>query len=479
MPSPTILKSAILSLSLGVTVATATELHLPQIGDSSSGIVSTQKERQIGEVFTKMLYSQIKIEEDPLLNQYVENLVYRLAEASQLQERELTIILIDSPHLNAFAAPGGVIGINTGLFLYAQTEEEFAGVIAHELAHLSQRHYARGVEASQRSTLPTLAALFGSIILAAAGAGDAGMAALSSTIAGAQNAQLAFSRTNEQEADRIGILTMVRANMDPRGMATLFERMSKLDGTGPQYEFLRTHPLSRSRLADTRSRAEQYRIYKPNDQFEYNLMRQRAFVEGSNNLAVLRSRFQKELQSGRTASTISTQYALALLDLKLNNPKTARTALQPLLKQYGNNLFIQILHNNIEFALGNRETSIANIRNLLKQNPNNYPLIMALAEMLYQSGQYQEATKILRAESRKQPQNPLIWYMLAETAGLAKDIIGVHTARAEYFFQVGAMDESVRHLEYAIEQPNIPFSTKSALQERIKEVKAYKNNMKL
>lgn len=479
MPSPTILKSAILSLSLGVTVATATELHLPQIGDSSSGIVSTQKERQIGEVFTKMLYSQLKIEEDPLLNQYVENLVYRLAEASQLQERELTIILIDSPHLNAFAAPGGVIGINTGLFLYAQTEEEFAGVIAHELAHLSQRHYARGVEASQRSTLPTLAALFGSIILAAAGAGDAGMAALSSTIAGAQNAKLAFSRTNEQEADRIGILTMVRANMDPRGMATLFERMSKLDGTGPQYEFLRTHPLSRSRLADTRSRAEQYKIYKPNGQFEYNLMRQRALVEGSNNLAVLRNRFQKELQSGRTASTISTQYALALLDLKLNNPQTARTTLQPLLKQYGNNLFIQILHNNIEFALGNRETSIANIRNLLKQNPNNYPLIMALAEMLYQSGQYQEATKILRAESRKQPQNPLIWYMLAETAGLAKDIIGVHTARAEYFFQVGAMDESVRHLEYALEQPNIPFSTKSALQERIKEVKAYKNTMKL
>ena len=253
MPAIKHLKTLLLTLCIAGSNSLSADINLPTIGDTSSSVVSVQREQEIGSIFLKMLNSQLATESDPELVDYIESLVYRLAEASQLQDRRLSIILVDSPHLNAFAAPGGVVGINTGLFFYAHTEEEFASVVAHELAHLSQRHYARGVEAAQRQSLPTMAALLGSIILAATGAGDLGMAALSSTMAGAQSSQLAFSRTNEQEADHIGILTMARAGMDPRGMATLFERMSKLDGTGPQYEFLRTHPLSRNRVADAKS----------------------------------------------------------------------------------------------------------------------------------------------------------------------------------------------------------------------------------
>ncbi len=478
MPVLKTLSVAVLAFSLSTVAAAAAEIKLPMIGDSSSAIVSLQKEKQIGGVFTKMLYNQLDTEDDPVLVQYVENLVYRLAEGSQLQERDLTVVLIKSPYLNAFAAPGGVIGINTGLFLYAQTEEEFAGVIAHELAHLSQRHYARGLEESRRNALPTAAALLGSILLAAAGAADAGAAALSSTVAGSQSAQLAFSRTNEQEADRIGILTMARAGLDPRGMATLFERMSKLDGSGPQYEFLRTHPLSRSRVVDTRSRAEQYPVLGQGDQWDYQVMRQRALVQTSNMPEVLRNRFLEELKSGRIPSEDVTRYALAMIELQLRNAKAASAALQPVLSRHGKSLAVQILHSHIEFALGKRAASIATIRQLLAANPGNYPLTMTLAELLYQDQQYQEVTTLLRAESRKRPNDPAIWYMLAETAGLAKDIIGVHWARAEYFFLVGAMDESIRHLEYAIEQPGLPFSRRAAFLTRINEVRDYKAKMK-
>ena len=135
---------------------------------------------------------------DPQLKDFVERSVYRLAETSQLQDRRLEFVLLDSPQLNAFAAPGGIIGVNGGLFLHAQTEAEYASVLAHELAHLSQRHFARGLEAQQRMQLPMMAALLAGVIAAASGAGDAGIAAIASTQAAAIQTQRSFSRQNEQ-----------------------------------------------------------------------------------------------------------------------------------------------------------------------------------------------------------------------------------------------------------------------------------------
>ena len=479
MPFVKPLRTAILSLALTVSAYAYSDISLPTIGDVSSSIVSTQKEREIGGVFLKMLNSQLSTESDPELVQYVEKLVYRLAESSELQNRQLSIVLIDSPYLNAFAAPGGIVGINLGLFFYALTEEEFAGVIAHELAHLSQRHYARGVESAQRQRLPTLAALLGSIILAASGAGDLGAAALSSTIAGAQSSQLAFSRINEQEADRVGILTMARAGMDPRGMAALFERMSKLEGSGPQFEFLRTHPLSRNRVSDARSRAEQYPSRPQNPDGEYQLMRNRALIRISQSPEDVRNRFRQELNSGRTGYENATRYGLAQAELNLQNPKAAEKALKPLLKKKPADIHYQILNNRIQFELGHKTKAINNLRTLLADNPGNYPTTLAIVDLLYKNRQYSEAMAILRTESRRRPEDPTIWYNLAETAGLAGDIPTVHTSRAQFFFLVGDMDNSIKHLEYALQLPNVPFSQQAALKEQIEDVKAYKKKMKL
>ena len=468
-----------LLLSLTTGLPARAEINLPTIGDASSSVVSVQREQEIGSIFIKMLHSQVKTTSDPELIEYVENLVYRLAEASELKNRKLSIILIDSPALNAFAAPGGVVGINTGLFLYARTEEEFSGVIAHELAHLSQRHYARGVEAAKRQRLPTMAALLGSIVLAASGAGDLGAAALSSTIAGAQSSKLAFTRDNEREADRVGILTMARADMDPRAMASLFERMSKLESGGPQYEFLRTHPLSRNRVADTRSRAEQYPPRPSRNLTTYEIMRNRAILDLSDSPEKARTRFRDVLNSGRTSSPNATRYILAQAELDLQNPKAAIVYSAPLVRKEPNNLHYQILNNKVRFAVGETSEAISTMRQLLKDNPGNYPITMGLAELLYNDGQYRVAMNLLKSESQRRPDDPNIWYSLAETAGLAKDIYTVHTARAEYFFLVGDMDDSIKHLEYAMELPGTSFTQKTALKERVKIVKDYKKNMRL
>ena len=147
---------------------------LPSLGDASSAIVSPQQEYQLGRAWLALLRSQVSQLNDPQLKDYVESSVYRLVETSQVNDRRLEFILINSPQLNAFAAPGGIVGVNGGLFLNAQTEGEYASVLAHELAHLSQRHFARGVEAQQRMQVPMMAALLAGIVIAAAGAGDAG-----------------------------------------------------------------------------------------------------------------------------------------------------------------------------------------------------------------------------------------------------------------------------------------------------------------
>ena len=142
---------------------------LPSLGDASSAIVSPQQEHQLGRAWLAFLRGQVSVLNDPQLKDYVETSVYKLVETSQVNDRRLEFILINSPQLNAFAAPGGIVGVNGGLFLNAQTEGEYASVMAHELAHLSQRHFARGVEAQQRMQIPMMAALLGGIIAAAAG----------------------------------------------------------------------------------------------------------------------------------------------------------------------------------------------------------------------------------------------------------------------------------------------------------------------
>ena len=232
---------------------------LPSLGDASSAIVSPQQEHQLGRAWLSLLRGQVNQLNDPQLKDYVETSVYRLAETSQLQDRRLEFILIDSKELNAFAAPGGIVGVNGGLFLNAQTEGEYASVLAHELAHLSQRHFARGVEAQQRMQLPMMAALLAGIVLAAGGGGDAGIGVIAGTQAAAIQEQRRFSRQNEQEADRIGIQTLARAGYDPNGMADFFERMQRVNrGNSGGYqlpEYLRTHPVTTTRISETRQLA--------------------------------------------------------------------------------------------------------------------------------------------------------------------------------------------------------------------------------
>ncbi len=422
--------------------------NLPSLGDASSAIVSPEQEHQLGRAWLNVLRGQVRSLPDPLLKDFVERSVYRLAETSQLQDRRLVFVLLDSPQLNAFAAPGGVIGVNGGLFLHAQTEGEYASVMAHELAHLSQRHFARGLEEQKRMQVPLMAAMLAGVVAAAAGAGDAGIAAIASSQAAAIQAQRSFSRQNEQEADRIGILNLQQAGYDPRAMPSMFERLMR------QYrysrvppEFLLTHPLSESRIADTRNRAEQAASNGRTDSLHYQLMRARVQLayESSPGLAAQRFRALLDDNPGVDAA----RYGLALAQTRAGQLDEAAASLRPLLAQAPDDLTYNLAQVELDIAAQRLGAAEQRLQRLLGLYPSSYPARQALAELRLKQERPAEAERLFDALLKERPSDAELWFLQAETRGLSGNIVGLHQARAEYFALVGDYNQALEQLDYA------------------------------
>lgn len=427
----------------------ALAFNLPSLGDSSSSIISPEQEHQLGRAWLSILRGQVRQLEDPLLKDYIETSVYRLAESSQLNDRRLEFIVLASPQLNAFAAPGGIIGVNGGLLLHAQTESEYASVMAHELAHLSQRHFARGLEAQKRMQVPFMAAMLAGVIAAAAGGGDIGMAAILSTQAAAIQEQRRFSRQNEQEADRIGLLNLHKAGFEPRAMPSLFERLMRqyrFDSMPP--EFLLTHPVSESRIADTRNRAEQYSDGQGTvDSLYYQLIRARLQLtfEGTSGLAL--KRFRNLLNEDPTLD--SARYGLVLALIRSNQLDEAQTHLEQLLKKTPDSIIYNLAAVDLEISRSQFKPANVRVDKLLQRHPSNFPLLSAKYEIQLKQKDISGAEKTINQLLKQRPNDPDIWFEVAEIRGLANDIIGLHEARAEFYSRVGDYTQAIEQLDYA------------------------------
>lgn len=423
---------------------------LPELGASGSSLFSTEKEYQLGQAWLRSFRSQVRTVYDPLLAQYLEDLIYRLAEHSELDDRRLELVIVKNKVLNAFAVPGGVVGVHDGIMLYAETEGELSAVLAHELAHLSQKHFARGVDKARRSSVPTMLAMLGSLVLAATAGGDAGMAALTATQAASLQSKLNFSRHNELEADRLGMQTMVRAGMDPNAVPAMFERMqraSRYYRTPP--EFLLTHPVSTTRIADSKNRARDYPSKIVTTNLDYQLMRARVQASYSNNPGEAIKRFKSEMKSGKSDRQAA-RYGLVLAYINANKLNSARAALKPLLLNDPHRITYQLAQADIELRSGRIPQALRLLEQQLAVNPANHPLTMAYAEALLKAGRASDTELVLLDHVELHPHDEHVWYLLAETHGLAGNIPGVHQARAEYFILNGVFDEAEKQLRYAL-----------------------------
>ena len=428
--------------------AIANEMALPSLGDASSRIVSPELERQIGEAFLKQMHATMRTSSDPLVKYFVATQISNLAQFSDLKEALLTTIVVDDPNINAFAAPGGVVGVNLGLFLYAEDIHEYASVMAHELAHLSQRHFARGIEEQQAQSLPLLASMLASIIVAVVGGGDAGLAAISTTQAAAHANQMRFSREREQEADRVGLNTLVRANHDPAAMARMFERMQRAYRfTRKPPEFLLTHPLSETRIADARNQAIRLPRGEYVDSLDYQLMRTRIEVYFQTNHKQGIEKYRQQLRAN--PNDTAAQYGLALSLNAEGDHQAAVDMGERLIAINPQSILYNAIYADLLIDAGFHRQAQTLLKQQLKINPDNTPLTMLYAKVLIKAHEYTEAENVLERQAKVNPMDIDVWYELAETAGLAGNITGVHLARAEYFYLHGAYHRSIQHLEYA------------------------------
>jgi predicted Zn-dependent protease len=320
--------------------------------------------------------------------------------------------------------------------------------------------------------------MIAALLVGAAGGSEAGMAALSAAQAAGQSNQLRFSRERESEADRVGLNTMQRANLDPQAMSRMFERMQNAYRfTTRPPEFLLTHPLSETRISDARNQAREFFSDDPEnsarkwpDQLEYQLVRMRVRQHYSKNPQADVINYREKLAQAPNDSAL--QYALALALSKTNQHDQALTLMRKLAGKISSNIFFQA--SLAELMIAAEQFSEAQI--LLTQQlalyPDNFPLAMMQAKALLADQQYNAAETVLQTQSKLRPMDTHIWFLLAETAGLASNITGVHLARAEYFYLHGAMHRAIQHLEYAqrlVRESNPLLETKLA--QRIQDLR--------
>ena len=464
------LRLLLLTLLLGgAGSAHAQRDDLPSFGET--GVLPVGQEYMMGRVWLMSYRSQVPAVEDPLLQSYLEELVFKLAETSELQDRRLQLITVDNPTINAFAVPGGVVGVHDGLVRQAGSEAQLASVLTHELAHVSQRHFSRGVEEAQRSRIPSMVGLLGGLVAIAAGSGDAGVAAITTTQAAAQSNQLRFSRAHEQEADRIGIQNLARAGYDPNGAANMFSVMQSLTrGSRRPPEFLLTHPLTESRISDARNRARQYPRQVFADSPDFQLMRMRVQAQSFRDDDEAEAWFRKRVErKGRNAEAY--QYGLVLVLTRQRKYADAMALLEPLRAYRPDNLPYILAEADIHTESGEFDDALSLLGRHWMLMPGNYPLTMAVSKTHLRAGRYAEAEKILEQQSKRRGSDPFVWYVLAETQGLTGNNYGLHQSRAQYFYLHGEMLAARSQLGYALK-----LAPDEVAKERIRTEQQYVEN---
>ena len=448
-----------------IAISQEKDFNLPNLGDRVSGVISLEQERMLGQGFLEQVYAQAPLINDPIIQEYTELLIYRLSETSQVKDRQFTIVLIDEKSLNAFAAPGGVIGVNGGLFLNAGNEAQLASVLGHELAHLSQRHFARNVLRGRDTNLASSLVMVSAIALAIISnnptAFIAGPAAL-------QQQQLRYSRIFEREADRYGFNNLIAAGYDPAGMGQMFENMAKvrkLAGDNPP-EFLLTHPITSSRVSDAFNAADQIEFTggkKNTINFEFVKGRLKARYNSLSPQAAARyfEKLYKDIPNNEN------KYAYISALESNGQTDQALDAMNAILNKFPKNLILNITKSEILLSGQRLDEAMDNIEQVLNISPGNYPASIIKAKILSSKKEFIKAEEILRDLLIRKNRDPGLWMQLSEIQRAGKNIVGYHLSRGEYYTLIGDFDNALNQFQFALSLSGNSFQTSETIMTKI------------
>jgi predicted Zn-dependent protease len=444
------------SLTLASLVPAA-EINLPDLGSPADAVLSKNDEAQLGRAIMRQIRASGQLVEDPQITEYVNDIGHRIAAQSNYDgNHEFTFFVVDDPTINAFALPGGYIGIHTGLLDATRNEDELAGVLAHEVAHVTQRHIARAIHAGQRRSIMSTAMMLGVLLASVAGGLDpqAMQGAIAVTQGTALQGQINFTRSNEHEADRVGISALAASGFDPQGMASFFEVISRNTGSAQSRvpAFLQTHPVSSARIAETRSRARDYPAVHSTDSVNYGIAKVRLEVADKRTAEEAIEYYEREpyeFQSDIERYGRALAYMLDGRYLEANRIFEELTNREPEVIAY----HIGLADSQLE--LESIDESIGSYERARKLFPRNMPLIIHYAEALLKLGQAERAHEILLDLLNNAPPTPQQVRLIARAAIEAGENAEANYYMAEYRFMIGDLVGGVNFLRRALKEPKL------------------------
>ena len=422
---------------------------LPEIGVVASDAISIDKEKEVGDILMRQLRSQAPLVTDPLMEEYINDIGNRLVVNADNVKFPFKFFWINNPEINAFAFFGGHIGVHTGLIYNADNESELASVLAHEISHVTQRHIARRISAQQRSSALQIASLVGGLLLAMVDP-EAGIAAISTAQAASQQFGINYTRSNEKEADRVGLDMLNRSGFDVAGATSFFGKMlEKSRGRSRALAMLMTHPMPESRVSDARARQAYYprKFLPPSLPFHLVKARVKArfMFDPKYNIADFSDKMTK------TSGTIqkAMRYGLAVSYLANQEPAKAEKALEPLLKDDPENLYYLDVATDIFIAMNRHQMAIENLEYVAKKIPGNRVIALNLANTAIEYGDYDKAIEVLNDYLLVNPGHPLSYQLLIEAHTRKKSFLAMHQAKAEYLVLLAAYPNAIDELHTA------------------------------
>ena len=500
------LLAAAVVLALAAPIAGAQESRLPDIGSSAGELITPAQEEAYGAMTLAQLRHFDYVLEDPLVDSWLDTLGHRLAGASDDSKRRYTFFMLRDRQINAFATLGGYVGMNTGLVLAADREDEVASVLAHEISHVTQKHVLRSVERQKQGQLPTLLGLLGAIVIAQQAHGnssdDAVQAAMAAAVGLSAQRQINYTRANEAEADRVGMQLLARSHFDPRGMADFFAKLqsrmrtneaSAFGDEAPDY--LRSHPMTVSRVTEARERAERLRTQPsysgtfasdnpmlpgglrveagtgsgPTGLFDYARERLRVLSALTPATAI------QEYAAIRRARALTDaeQYGLAVAHVLAGQPKTALPLLSGVVAREPGDLWPQLALGEVEAATGNGAAADARFEALVGKTPGSRAVVLTYAKVLGERSSPaagKRAQAILRPLMSSLADDPVFQRTYARASEIAGDPVRAGEAHAEAAYLSGRPEQALVQLNTLKKRPDLDYYARTRIDARIAEI---------